>query len=103
MKSQQVGEGSDRSLYSRNCPMENIEIRDHRAVAGKYCTTCYRCIGCALYAHRGELPDAPITFRLIDEEGSNGHMTIVRKNGSQTVNEDTIRQVDEFLCTIPHR
>ncbi len=59
--------------------------------------------GCALYAHRDELADAPVTFRLIDEEESNGHMTIVRKNGSQTVNEDTIRQVDEFLCTIPHR
>lgn len=31
-------------LYSRNCPMENIEIRDHRAVPGKQCTMCYRCI-----------------------------------------------------------
>ena len=31
-------------LCSRNCPMENIEIRDHRAVPGKQCTMCYRCI-----------------------------------------------------------
>lgn len=31
-------------LCSRNCPMGNIEIRDRRAVPGKQCTMCYRCI-----------------------------------------------------------
>lgn len=31
-------------LCSRNCPMGNIEIRDYRAVPGKQCTMCYRCI-----------------------------------------------------------
>ena len=31
-------------LCSRNCPMGNIEIRDHRAAPGKQCTMCYRCI-----------------------------------------------------------
>ena len=56
--------------------------------------------GCALYAHRSELSDAPVTFRLIGEEGSNGHMTIVRKKGSKTVNEDTICHVDAFLDKI---
>ena len=56
--------------------------------------------GCALYAHRGELADAPVTFRLVQEEESSGHMTVVRKKGSQTVNEDTICQVDAFLDTI---
>ena len=56
--------------------------------------------GCALYAHRSELPDAPVTFRLVQEEESSGHMTVIRKKGSQTVNEDTIRQVDAFLDTI---
>ena len=55
---------------------------------------------CALYAHRGELADAPVTFRLVQEEESSGHMTVVRKKGSQTVNEDTICQVDAFLDTI---
>lgn len=35
--------------------------------------------GCALYAHRGELADAPVTFRLVQEEESSGHMTVVRK------------------------
>ena len=59
--------------------------------------------GCALYAHRGELSDAPVTFRLITEKESSGHMTVVRKKGSQTVNEDTVRQVDAFLATILHR
>lgn len=56
--------------------------------------------GCALYAHRSELSDAPVTFRLVQEEESSGHMTAIRKKGSQTVNEDTIRQVDAFLDTI---
>ena len=36
----------------------------------------------------------------IDEQGSNGYMTIVRKKGSKTVNEDTICQVDAFLDKI---
>ena len=31
-------------LCSRNCPMGNIEIRDYRAVPGKQCAMCYRCI-----------------------------------------------------------
>lgn len=56
--------------------------------------------GCALYAHRAELSDLPVTFRLIAENESNGHMTIIRKKGSKTVNEDTIRHVDAFLDKI---
>ena len=32
------------SLIHIYCPMGNIEIRDHRAVPGKQCTMCYRCI-----------------------------------------------------------
>ena len=59
--------------------------------------------GCALYARRGELPDASVTFRLIDEKDSNGHMTIIRKKGSETVNEDVIGPVDEFLDAILQR
>lgn len=31
-------------LCSKYCPMRNIEIRAHRAVSGKQCTMCYRCI-----------------------------------------------------------
>ena len=56
--------------------------------------------GCALYAHRAELSDLPVTFRLIDEKESNGHMTVIRKKGSKTVNEDTICHVDAFLDKI---
>ena len=53
--------------------------------------------GCALYAHRGELSDLPVTFRLIEEEGSNGHMTIIRKKGTHCLNEDTMQLVEKFL------
>ncbi|MGN1350472.1 MAG: EFR1 family ferrodoxin [Anaerovoracaceae bacterium] len=31
-------------LCSRECPMGNIEIKGNRAVSGKRCTMCYRCI-----------------------------------------------------------
>ena len=53
--------------------------------------------GCALYAHRRELADSPVTFRLIGEEGSDGHMTVIRKKGSQAINEGTMCHVDTFL------
>ena len=56
--------------------------------------------GCALYARRGELSEFPVTFRLVRDEGSDGHMTVIRKKGSQSVNEDTMCQVDAFLDTI---
>lgn len=31
-------------LCSKECPMENIEMKDNRAVSGERCTMCYRCI-----------------------------------------------------------
>jgi acetyl esterase/lipase len=90
-----------RILFGRSC--------NPTAVAGLSCANAPTLIlqgsadvevtpdGCALYAHRSELSDTPVTFRLIGEEGSNGHMTIIRQRGSKTVNEDTIRHVDGFL------
>ena len=93
-----------RILFGRNC--------NPTAVAGLSCANAPTLVlqgsedaevtldGCALYAHRGELSDTPVAFRLIGEEGSNGHMTIVRKKGSKTVNEDTICHVDAFLDKI---
>ena len=59
--------------------------------------------GCALYAHRGELSDYPVTFRLIEDLESSGHMTVVRKKGSKGVNMDTMCYVDAFLDAIPRR
>lgn len=59
--------------------------------------------GCALYAHKDELSDNPVTFWLVIDKESNAHMTIVRKKGSHTVNEDTIYQVDKFLDMILNR
>ena len=58
--------------------------------------------GCALYAHRGELADAPVTFRLVQEEESSGHMTVVRKKGSRSINTDTMQLVDIFLREVLH-
>ena len=58
--------------------------------------------GCALYAHRGELTDFPVTFRLIQEEESSGHMTVIRKKGTQGVNLDTMQLVDPFLREVLH-
>lgn len=53
--------------------------------------------GCALYAHRGELSDAPVTFRLIEDAQSSGHMTVIRKKDCHSVNEDTLQPVEAFL------
>lgn len=59
--------------------------------------------GCALYAHRGELADAPVTFRLVQEEESSGHMTVIRKKDSHDVNLDTMQLVDAFLREVLHQ
>lgn len=38
-------------LCSKVCPMENIQMKDNRAVSGNKCTMCYRCISlCPLQA-----------------------------------------------------
>ena len=58
--------------------------------------------GCALYAHRSELTGSPVTFRLIQEEESSGHMTVVRKKSSRSINTDTVQLVDTFLRQILH-
>lgn len=55
------------------------------------------CTGCSLYAHRAELVDADVNFRLIENDDSNGHMTVIRKKGTHGVNEDTMKMVDSFL------
>nr|WP_330392038.1 EFR1 family ferrodoxin [Acetitomaculum ruminis] len=31
-------------LCSRECPMQNIEIKNGKAVSNNQCTMCYRCI-----------------------------------------------------------
>lgn len=56
-----------------------------------------RCTGCSLYAHRAALADADVSFRLIENDDSNGHMTVIRKKGTQCVNADTMQIVDAFL------
>lgn len=59
------------------------------------------CTGCSLYAHRRELSGSGVMFRLIGQEDSCEHMTIIRKKGAQSVNEDTIEIVDAFLAAVP--
>ena len=39
-------------------------------------------------------------IKIIDKKGSNGHVSIVRKKGSQDINEDTMAIVDGFLYEI---
>ena len=96
-----------RILFGRNCNLT--------AVAGLSCSNTPALVlqgskdvevapdGCALYAHRGELSDAPVAFRLVQEEESNGHMTVVRKKGSRSINTDTMQLVDTFLCKVLHK
>lgn len=55
------------------------------------------CDGCSLYARRKELTDSAVTFRVIENEDSCGHMTVIRKNDTHCVNEDTMKITDAFL------
>ena len=72
-----------RILFGRNC--------NPTAVAGLSCANAPALVlqgskdvevspdGCALYARRSELTDFPVTFQLVQEDESSGHMTVVRK------------------------
>ena len=58
------------------------------------------CTGCSMYAHRGELAGSAVTFRLVEDEDSSGHMTVIRKKGTHCLNADTMQIVDSFLDEI---
>lgn len=59
--------------------------------------------GCSLYAHRNELSGDSAVFRLIEDVQSNGHMTVIRKVGSRSVNADTMQLVAAFLDEALHQ
>lgn len=59
--------------------------------------------GCSLYAHRNELFGDSAVFRLIEDVQSNGHMTVIRKAGSRSVNADTMQLVAAFLDEALHQ
>lgn len=59
--------------------------------------------GCSLYAHRNELSGDSSVFRLIEDVQSNGHMTVIRKAGSRSVNADTMQLVEAFLDEALHQ
>lgn len=53
--------------------------------------------GCALYAHRTEVKNPNARFHLLSTEGSDGHMTLIRRKGERDVNPDTFPLVEAFL------
>lgn len=56
---------------------------------------------CSLYAHRERVRTPKVTFRLVDADGSNGHMTIVRRQDKPAgVNPDTFPVTAEFIESI---
>ena len=64
--------------------------------------------GCALYAHRTEVKNPNVRFHLLSAEGSDGHMTLIRRKGERDVNPDTFPLVEAFLteaqsttCALP--
>lgn len=59
--------------------------------------------GCSLYAHRNELSGDSAVFRLIEDVQSNGHMTVIRKAGSRSVNADAMQLVEAFLDEALHQ
>lgn len=75
-------------LHAMHAPTLIIQGKDDREVS---------CTGCSLYAHRAEWGGDAVDFCLIDQADSSGHMTVIRKKGSASVNKDTMQQVDAFL------
>ena len=59
--------------------------------------------GCSLYAHRNELSGDSAVFRRIEDVQSHGHMTVIRKVGSRSVNADTMQLVAAFLDEALHQ
>ncbi len=55
--------------------------------------------GCALYSKRNELPPF-VKSVLISDEGSDGHMTIIRRKGEKCVNARTAIEVESFLHSL---
>ena len=56
--------------------------------------------GCSV-VKKSQLLHNPLSrIKIIDKKGSNGHVSIVRKKGSQDINEDTMAIVDGFLYEI---
>ena len=53
--------------------------------------------GCALYAHRQAVKNPNVRFRLLSAEGSDGHMTLIRRKGETDVNPDTFPLTEAFL------
>ena len=58
--------------------------------------------GCSIFKKKDLITNKRLEVKIIDSIESNGHVTIVRKKGSQSVNEDTIVYVDEFLSNLEH-
>ena len=58
--------------------------------------------GCSIFKKKDLITNKRLEVKIIDSIESNGHVTIVRKKGSQSVNEDTIVYVDEFLINLEH-
>ena len=53
--------------------------------------------GCALYAHRQAVRNPNARFHLLSAEGSDGHMTLIRRKGETDVNPDTFPLMEAFL------
>ena len=53
--------------------------------------------GCALYAHRQAVKNPNARFHLLSAEGSDGHMTLIRRKGETDVNPDTFPLTEAFL------
>ena len=58
--------------------------------------------GCSIFKKKDLITNKRLEVKIIDSIESNGHVTVVRKKGSQNVNEDTIVYVDEFLSNLEH-
>lgn len=80
-----------KTINSACCPILILQGNNDKEVAMD---------GCSVVKKIKEVKNPQLEVKIIDKEESNGHVTIVRKKGSQSVNEETIAFTDEFLRKI---
>ena len=80
-----------KAINNSSCPMLILQGDDDKEVSID---------GCSILKKKDQITSKLLDVKIINKEDSNGHVTVVRKKGTQCVNEDTIKLVDEFLMNL---
>lgn len=76
------------NINARKCPILILQGNEDREVELK---------GCSLWKKRDKITNENVKLVLVEKDGSNGHVSIVREKGSKEINHNTMDMVDTFL------